>query len=364
MREKYGRILNFGAGPAVLPLEVVEEVADSLPNLKNSGFGVLEVSHRSNIFQEVIDSANKRIRDLLKIPDEYEVLFLQGGASTQFYMTALNMIDEREKVDFILTGVWSNKAMTEASRVGNAEAIWDGAKNSFRAIPSEGDYRVRNDSIYVHYTSNNTLYGTQFQSAPECESKPLVVDASSDICGVPIDVSRHEIIYAGAQKNLGPSGVTLVILSPWAKSRIKNNLPTMLDYNTHISKGSMFNTPNTFGIFVLDKVLSWVQRNGDLQGAVERNRKKSKMLYEILDNSEFWKPHAEKNSRSIMNITWKLADSELEDKFLFDAEQFGIGGLKGHRSIGGIRASLYNGCPVEDVSKLATFMEDFERNNS
>ena len=364
MGEHYERILNFGAGPAVLPLEVVEEVADSLPNLKNSGFGVLEISHRSGTFQEVIDSANQRIRDILSVPDEYEVLFLQGGASTQFYMTALNLIGEEEKVDFILTGIWSKKAMKEASRIGKVEAIWDGTDNNFTAVPSEGDYRVSNDSIYVHYTSNNTLFGTQFQSTPECNNKPLVVDASSDICGVPINVSKHEIIYAGAQKNLGPSGVTLVLLSPWAKSRIKQNLPTMLDYNTHISKGSMFNTPNTFGIFVLDRVLAWVQRNGGLEGAIDRNRTKSKILYGILDKSDFWKPHAETNSRSVMNITWKLSDDDLEETFLNNAEKSGIGGLRGHRSIGGIRASLYNGCPIEDVEKLAEFMEDFERNYS
>ncbi len=362
MGEDYGRILNFGAGPAVLPLEVVEEVANSLPNLKNSGFGVLEISHRSGTFQEVIDSANRRIRDILSVPDDYEVLFLQGGASTQFYMTALNLIDEEEKADFILTGVWSKKAMKEASRIGKVEAIWDGTNGTFRTIPQEGEYKVSDDSIYVHYTSNNTLFGTQFKSAPKCENKPLVVDASSDICGVPIDVSSHEIIYAGAQKNLGPSGVTLVLLSPWAKSRIKQNLPTMLDYNTHISKGSMFNTPNTFGIFVLDRVLAWVQRNGGLEGAIERNKRKSKILYEILDKTGFWKPHADVNSRSVMNITWNLYDDNLEEKFLYDAEKNGIGGLRGHRSIGGIRASLYNGCPIEDVEKLAEFMEDFERN--
>ena len=364
MGEQYERILNFGAGPAVLPLEVVEEVADSLPNLKNSGFGVLEISHRSGTFQDVIDSANQRIRDILSVPDEYEVLFLQGGASTQFYMTALNLIGEEEKVDFILTGIWSKKAMKEASRIGKVKAIWDGTNSNFTAVPSEGDYIVSNDSIYVHYTSNNTLFGTQFQSTPECNNKPLVVDASSDICGVPINVSKHDIIYAGAQKNLGPSGVTLVLISPWAKSRIKQNLPTMLDYNTHISKGSMFNTPNTFGIFVLDRVLAWVQRNGGLEGAIDRNRRKSKILYGILDKSDFWKPHAETNSRSVMNITWKLSDDDLEEKFLHNAEKSGIGGLRGHRSIGGIRASLYNGCPIEDVEKLAEFMEDFERNYS
>lgn len=358
--ETSSRIHNFGAGPAVLPLEVVEEFAETLPNLGGSGFGLLEVSHRSETFQEVIDSAMSRLRSILSVPDDYEVLFLQGGASTQFYMTALNLLEEGGKADFLVTGGWSQKAMEEAGRVGDVCAAWDGSDNGFSSVPMDGSYAIREDAQYVHYTSNNTLFGTQFHHLPDSRGKPRVVDASSDICGVPLEVSEHDVIYAGAQKNLGPSGVTVVILSPWAMGRAKSGLPTMLDYQTHISKGSMFNTPNTSGIFVLDRVLAWVERNGGLDGAIGRNRKKSSLLYGLLDSSDFWKPHATERSRSVMNVTWRLADEELEPIFLEEAGGAGMGGLKGHRSVGGIRASMYNGCPLDSVEALVSFMSDFE----
>jgi phosphoserine aminotransferase len=362
--EPAGRIHNFGAGPAVLPLEVVEEVADTLPNLLDSGFGLLEVSHRSATFQSVIDSAMERIRRVMSVPEDYEILFLQGGASTQFYMTALNLISEGEKADFLITGGWSQKALEEAGRVGDAAAAWDGAGDGFRSVPRDGEYLIREETEYVHYTSNNTLFGTQYHHLPDSGGKPRVVDASSDICGVPIDVASHDVIYAGAQKNLGASGVTLVILSPWAMSREKEGLPTMLDYNTHVSKGSMFNTPNTSGIYVLDRVFAWVERNGGLDGAIERNRAKANLLYGQLDSSDFWKPHATEHSRSVMNVTWRLADENLETAFLVQADGIGMGGLKGHRSVGGIRASMYNGCPMESVEALVSFMQDFEGQHS
>ena len=357
---EHGRIHNFGAGPAVLPLEVVKDVASSLPNLSGSGFGLLEVSHRSTFFQEVIDSAMGRVRRILSVPDDYHILFLQGGASTQFYMTALNLLGDGDKADFLVTGGWSQKALKEANRIGDCVASWDDSDRGFKSVPMKGEFEVREDATYVHYTSNNTLFGTQYHQTPEVGQGHLVVDASSDICGVPIDVSAHDVIYAGAQKNLGPSGVTLVILSPWAVSRIGEGLPTMLDYRTHISKGSMFNTPNTFGIFVLDRVLSWVEENGGLQGAIERNRAKSTMLYEELDRTPFWIPHADAESRSVMNVTWRMREEELESVFLEEANKAGLGGLKGHRSVGGIRASLYNGCPIESVEALVDFMRRFE----
>ena len=339
---------------------MVAEVAESLPNMNGSGFGVMEVSHRSPAFQEVIDSAMDRMRRILSIPDDYEILFLQGGASTQFYMTALNLLSQSGAADFLVTGIWAKKALAEASRIGGSRAAWDDSDNGFKSVPSDGDYSVRDDAEYLHYTSNNTLLGTQFHHLPDSNGKPLVVDASSDICGAPLDVSKHDLIYAGAQKNLGPSGVTVVILSPWAANRGKEGLPTMLDYRTHISNGSMFNTPNTYGIFVLDKVLAWVEGNGGLEGAIRRNESKSGLLYGLLDSSDFWKPHAREGSRSMMNVTWRLSDESLEDVFLAEAEEGGMGGLKGHRSVGGIRASLYNGCPVESVEALASFMAEFE----
>ena len=362
--ETGGRIHNFGAGPAVLPLEVVQEFAETLPNLDGSGFGLLEVSHRSGAFQEVIDSAMGRLRRSMGIPDEYEVLFLQGVASTQFYMTALNLLGQDEKADFLITGGWSQKAIEEAGRVGDVAAAWDDSQNGFRSVPKDGDYSIREDARYVHYTSNNTLFGTQFHHLPDSEGKPRVVDASSDICGVPLNVSEHDVIYAGAQKNLGPSGVTVVILSPWAMGRAKEGLPTMLDYHTHISKGSMFNTPNTSGIFVLDRVLAWMERNGGLDGAVSRNSDKASLLYHQLDSSDFWRPHASKESRSLMNVTWRLANENLEGSFLEEATKAGMGGLKGHRSVGGIRASMYNGCPMDSVEALVAFMEEFENRHS
>jgi phosphoserine aminotransferase len=354
------RIHNFGAGPAVLPLSVVEAVGDALPNLMDSGFGLCEISHRSDTFQSVVDSAMERVRRVLSIPDDYTVLFLQGGASLQFYMTAINILNQGEKADYIVTGGWAQKALKEAARVGDATAIWDDAKNGFKSVPSDGDYTVREDAAYVHYTSNNTLYGTQFHHLPNCGGKPRILDASSDIAGVPIDVSAHEIIYAGAQKNLGPSGVTLVILSPWAMGQCGDDLPTMLDYKVHASKGSLFNTPNTFGIFVLDQVFKWLEDNGGLEGSIARNRAKANLLYQELDRSDFWTPHAEMDSRSVMNVTWRLANPELEPVFLEEAMASGMGGLKGHRSVGGIRASLYNGCPLESVVALVAFMQGFE----
>jgi len=351
-----GRIHNFGAGPAVLPLAVVEKVQAALPNLADSGFGLLEISHRSGTYQSVIDSAVARVRRVLAVPDDYEVLLLQGGASLQFYMTALNLLREGECADFLVTGGWAKKALKEAQRVGPSAAIWN--QEAFNSVPMNGDYSVRSESVYMHYTSNNTLYGTQYHHLPVADH--LVLDASSDICGVALDVGAHDVIYAGAQKNLGPSGVTLVILSPWAVSRVGDDLPTMLDYKTHIAKGSMFNTPNTFGIFVLDKVLEWIEDNGGLAASIRRNLDKSGLLYAELDRTDFWVPHAEESSRSVMNVTWRLANQDLESVFLDEALAAGLGGLKGHRSVGGIRASMYNGCPLESVEALVGFMVDFE----
>lgn len=354
------RVHNFGAGPAVMPLSVVEAVGNALPNLMDSGFGLCEISHRSSTFQSVVDSAMERVRRVLSVPDDYTVLFLQGGASLQFYMAALNILRDGEKADYLVTGGWSLKALKEAGRVGDATTIWSDVENGFKSVPSNDEYSVREDAVYVHYTSNNTLYGTQFHHIPDTAGKPRILDASSDIAGVPLDVSAHEIIYAGAQKNLGPSGVTLVILSPWALERCGENLPTMLDYNVHASKGSLFNTPNTFGIFVLDQVFKWLEDNGGLEGSIARNQAKANLLYGELDRTDFWAPHAEQNSRSVMNVTWRLANQDLESVFLDEATAAGLGGLKGHRSVGGIRASLYNGCAIESVDALVLFMQEFE----
>jgi len=359
----YGRIHNFGAGPAVLPLSVVEECRDALPNLLGSGLGLLEISHRSKTFQGVVDSAVARVRRVLSVPDDYTVLFLQGGASMQFYMTALNLLRAGEKADYLVTGTWSQKALKEAKRVGDAKGIWDDAPNNFKSVPTDGSYTVREDAVYLHYTTNNTIYGTEYHHLPDSGGKPRVVDTSSDIAGVPFDMAKHDLMYAGAQKNLGPSGVTLVILSPWAMSRVPEGLPAMLDYKVHAKDGSLYNTPNTFGIFVLERVFAWLEANGGLDGSIARNQAKAGVLYNELDRSGFWRPHAARDARSVMNVTWRLPSEELEERFVKEAKAAGLDGLKGHRSVGGIRASLYNYLPLESVQALATFMAEFERTN-
>jgi phosphoserine aminotransferase len=357
----HGRIHNFGAGPAVLPLSVVEECQAALPNLLGSGLGLLEISHRSKTFQGVVDGAVDRVRRVLGVPQDYTVLFLQGGASLQFYMTALNLLRPGDKADYLVTGTWSQKAVKEAKRVADAKGIWDDAPNNFKRVPTDGEYTVREDAVYLHYTTNNTIYGTEFHHLPDSGGKPRIVDTSSDIAGVPLDVSAHDLVYAGAQKNLGPSGVTLVILSPWAMSRVPDGLPAMLDYKVHAKDGSLYNTPNTFGIFVLERVFAWMEANGGLGGAIARNTEKAGLLYTELDRSGFWSPHAASEARSVMNVTWRLPSEELEERFVKEAKAAGLDGLKGHRSVGGIRASLYNALPLESVQALVQFMRDFER---
>lgn len=359
----YGRIHNFGAGPAVLPLSVVEDVREALPNLHGSGIGLLEISHRSKTFQAVVDSAVARVKRVLGVPEDYHVLFLQGGASLQFYMTALNLLRPGEAADYLVTGTWSKKAIKEAKRVGDAAAIWDDAPHNYKRVPKNGDYTVRDNAVYLHYTSNNTIFGTEYHHLPDSGGKPRVLDASSDIGGVALDVAAHDIVYAGAQKNLGPSGLTLVILSPWALSRVPDGLPAMLDYKVHQKDGSLYNTPNAFGIFVLERVFAWMEQSGGVAGSIARNREKADELYGELDRTGFWRPHAERDSRSVMNVTWRLPSEELEETFVKEAKAAGLDGLKGHRSVGGIRASMYNALEIGSVRALTAFMRDFEARN-
>lgn len=356
------RIHNFNAGPAALPLSVVEEVQAALPDFQGTGMGLLEISHRSKPFQAVVDSAVARLRRVLDVPADYQILFLQGGASLQFYMHALNLLRPGEDADFLVTGTWAKKALQEAQKVSaGAKGIWDDKANNYRSVPADGAYAVRDSAVYLHYTTNNTIFGTEYHRTPDAAGKPLVADASSDIAGVPLDVSKHALVYAGAQKNLGPSGVTVVILSPWALSRVPAGLPTMLDYALQAKEGSLYNTPNTFGIYVLDRVLAWVEANGGHAGMIARNREKAEALYAELDRSAFWKPHAAAGSRSWMNVTWRLPSEELEERFVKEAKAAGMEGLKGHRSVGGIRASLYNAIEPASVRALVQFMQDFER---
>lgn len=356
----YDRIHNFAAGPAVLPLQVIEAVREQLPNLDNTGIGLMEISHRSKTFDDVVRSAQQRLRQLLVIPDTHEVLFLQGGASLQFLMVPMNILNPGDKADYINTGTWSTKAIKEARSQGDIAEIWTGRPDGFRRVPTPEEYSVRDDAVYLHYTTNNTIAGTEFHWTPGSADKPLVADASSDIASMPIDVSRHAIIYAGAQKNLGPSGVTIVIVDKTILERCQRPIPTMLDYRIHIGKKTLFNTPCTFGIFAVDQVLKWIEGVGGVEAIAAQNRTKANKLYTELDSSDFWVPHAQPESRSLMNVTWRIADNELEPIFVKEAFDAGLSGLKGHRSVGGLRASIYNACPPEAVDELVSFMQVFK----
>ena len=366
------RAHNFSAGPAALPLPVLESLKGVLTEFEDTQAGLMEISHRSKQFDVVAKSAEARLREILDIPKDYSVLFLQGGASLQFYMSALNLLGPDDKADYILTGSWSQKALKDAKRcTSDAESIWAPGDKVFNRVPSHGDYTVRDGAAFVHYTTNNTIYGTQFATTPDCDSTPLVADMSSDICSRPVDVSKHAVIYAGAQKNLGPSGVTVVILSPWAVERSRTvgqsrpgGLPAMLDYGLMVDKESLYNTPNTFGIFALDRVLHWIQDQGGVKAMAELNERKAAHLYGELDASDFWTPHAQEGSRSLMNVTWRGPNEDLEKAFIAEADAAGLKALKGHRSVGGIRASTYNACSMESVEALVTFMKEFEARNS
>ena len=352
---------NFSAGPAVLPLSVVEELAEALPNFKGTGLGLMELSHRSPTFDAVHRSAEARLRRVLSIPDNYEVLFLQGGASLQFLMTVLNLLQEGESADFVVTGIWSQKALKEAQRVRSGRSAWDGVECNYSRVPTT--ISVDSDATYVAYTTNNTIYGTQFSEHPNVGSVPLVADMSSDICSREIDVSAHALIYAGAQKNLGPSGVTAIILSPWALKKSPGGLTPMLDYRLQVEKRGLFNTPNTFGIYALERVLAWIEGLGGLGPMDARNQAKASALYGAIDQTEFYSGHAALDSRSSMNVTFRTPSPELDAAFVEQADEQGLKGLKGHRSVGGLRASIYNACEPESVDALVAFMADFESKN-
>ena len=356
------RTHNFSAGPATLPLSVIEEIQAVLPEFLDCQAGIMEISHRSSQFDLVIDGAKDRLKSLMNIPEGYEILFLQGGASLQFYMLPLNLLAPSDVGGYILTGTWASNALEEAKRCSQSISIWEDPEN--RSVP-QSRLSLESQPTYVHYTSNNTIFGTQYHTKPDVDAR-LVVDMSSDICSRVVQVSDFDVIYAGAQKNLGPSGVTAVILSPWAIEQSKKNnalrtggIPSMLDYALMASKNSMFNTPNTFGIFALERMLAWVESLGGIEAIEVENKEKARIVYEELDSSDFWKPHALPSSRSFMNITWRISNVDLEKKFLTEAENEGLMGLKGHRSVGGIRASLYNACRLENTQALVDFMKDF-----
>lgn len=358
------RIYNFAAGPAILPEPVLKEAQEQLWALPGVGMSILEISHRSKTFDKIIAEAKEGLKSLLSISDDYELLFLQGGASLQFSMVPLNLMVKNKKADYIVTGSWSKKAVKEAKRVGTVNIAASTEEGKFKRIPKQDELKLDPQADYVHFTSNNTIYGTEWHKEPEVGNVPLVCDASSDILHKKIDVNKYALIYAGAQKNIGPSGVTLVILRKDMIERSSDSLHTMLNYKIHVENGSLYNTPNTFGIYIIALVCKWLKDLGGLDGMYKINKEKADVLYKCIDESGgYYEGHADKDSRSLMNITFNLATEELEKKLISEATAAGFDGLKGHRSVGGLRASVYNAFPKKGVEDLVSFMKDFQRKN-
>ncbi|MGA3601328.1 3-phosphoserine/phosphohydroxythreonine transaminase [Lysinibacillus agricola] len=356
------RAYNFNAGPSALPVEVLEKAQQQLVNFRESGMSIMEMSHRSVIFDEVHNEAIALLKKLYAIPENYEVLFLQGGASLQFTMIPMNFLQADQKASYVLSGSWSEKAFKEAKFFGTPVEAASTKDNQYRNIPALADIQFNEDDAYVHITSNNTIYGTQWTEFPETGNVPLVADMSSDILSKPVDVSKFGLIYAGAQKNLGPSGVTVVIIRKDLLEKANKNIPTMLKYTTHADSNSLYNTPPTFGIYMLGEVLKWVESKGGVAEIAKHNELKAKVIYDAIDNSNgFYKGHATPESRSLMNITFRVADEELEKQFLAEAKAAGFVGLNGHRSVGGCRASTYNAVPLEACEALRDFMVAFQQ---
>jgi phosphoserine aminotransferase len=355
------RIYNFSAGPAVLPLPVLEEAQRDLVTLPGVGMSVLEISHRSKPFDAIIQGAEADFRALARIPEGYHVLFLQGGASTQFSMVPMNLLAAGATADYIVTGSWSKKAVKEAKKVGAVNVAATTEAENFARIPRQDELKLTPGAAYVHYTSNNTIFGTEWRSEPAVGDAPLVCDASSDIFSRPIDVGRYGLIYAGAQKNLGPSGLTVVVIRDDLAKRGAESLPTMLRYATHVENQSLYNTPPVFGIYILHLVLRWLVANGGLEAMAAQNERKADRLYAEIDRTGFYRGHAAADSRSRMNVTFRLPSEELEKQFVQEATAAGFDGLKGHRSVGGLRASIYNAFPEEGIDALVAFMREFEK---
>jgi phosphoserine aminotransferase len=357
------RVYNFYPGPAILPLPVLERVREEFLDFKGTGMSVLEISHRSKEWQGTIDEATNLVHELMRLPDDYKVMWLQGGASTQFYMIPANISVKGKPMEYVDTGTWSTKAIKEAKLYGDVKVVASSEKDTFSYIPK--DIQFSDDAAYAHITGNNTIYGTEYHEWPRVsDSVPLVVDMSSNLMDRVIDYTQFGVLYAGAQKNLGPAGTTLVIVREDLLTRTPENIPTMMKWTTHVNKGSMFNTPSVFAVYVSNLSLQYLKEIGGVPEMEKRNREKAKILYDVIDNSNgFYKGHATKDSRSLMNVTFTMASSELEDKIVEEGKNQGLIGLKGHRSVGGMRASIYNAMPIEGVKKLAELMKKFQEEN-
>jgi phosphoserine aminotransferase len=355
------RVFNFSAGPAVLPLPVLEEAQRDLIALPGVGMSVMEISHRSKTFEDLMHKAQDDIRALAGVPASYRILMLQGGASLQFSMVPLNLLGLGATADYIDTGSWADKAAKEAKKVGKVNIAATTKSDNYSRLPDPAEITLTSGAAYVHMTSNNTIEGTQWKSLPQAGDAPLVSDTSSDMFSGPIDVGRHALIYSGAQKNLGPSGVTLVIIREDLLARSADTLPTMLNYKVQADNDSLYNTPNTFGIYILGLTMKWLRSQGGLEAVAKVNQRKAGKLYAEIDRTGFYRGTARKQDRSLMNVTFRLATEELEKLFVKESTAAGFDGLKGHRSVGGMRASIYNAFPEEGVDALVSFMKEFER---
>ena len=358
------RVYNFSAGPAVLPEEVLKEAAAEMLDYEGTGMSVMEMSHRSKPFEKILEDAIQDLKDLMNIPDNYKVIFVQGGASQQFAAVPMNLMSKNKKADYILTGQFSTKAYQEAQLFGDIKVLASSKESKFSYIPDCSDLDVRDDADYVYICENNTIYGTKFKELPNTKGKPLVSDQSSCFLSEPIDVTKYGVIYAGVQKNVGPAGlVVLIIREDLIKEDLEFVTPTMLKWKTQVDNNSLYNTPNSYSIYICGKVFKWLKANGGLEAMKKRNEEKAALLYDYLDTTDFYICAAEKDSRSMMNVTFKTKDPELDAKFVEEAKKNNIANIKGHRSIGGMRASIYNAMPKAGVEALVAFMKKFEEEN-
>lgn len=355
------RIYNFSAGPSMLPEQVLEKAASEMLDYMGTGMSVMEMSHRSKVYESIVKNTENLLRKLMNIPENYTVLFLQGGASQQFAMIPMNIMSKNKKIDVINTGTWSKKAMAEAKLFGTVNVIASSEDKNFSYIPKE--YTFSKDADYVHITSNNTIEGTRYVDFPDTGNVPLVADMSSNILSEEVDVTKFGLIYAGAQKNLGPAGVTIVIIRNDLLGKHNENTPIFLRYESHAKEGSLYNTPPSYSIYMVGLVLKWLDDLGGVKAIEAINKEKAKLLYDFLDQSELFASPVNTADRSLMNIPFTLPNDELNAKFLSEADKVGLGSLKGHKSVGGMRASIYNAMPVEGVKKLVEFMANFEKNN-
>ena len=357
------RVYNFSAGPAVLPEEVLKEAAAEMLDYKGCGMSVMEMSHRSQVFDDIIKEAEQDLRDLMHIPDNYKVLFLQGGASQQFAMIPMNLM-KNKVAEYIVTGQWAKKAYQEAQKYGKVNKIATSEDKTFSYIPDCSDLPVSPDADYVYICENNTIYGTKFKTLPNTKGKTLVADVSSCFLSEPVDVTKYGIIYGGVQKNIGPAGMVIsIIREDLITDEVLEGTPTMLKFKTHADAGSLYNTPNCYCIYMCGKVFKWLKKMGGLEVMKERNEKKAKLLYDYLDSSKLFKGTVEKDSRSLMNVPFVTGDKDLDAKFVKEAKEAGLENLKGHRTVGGMRASIYNAMPYEGVEALVAFMKKFEEEN-